>query len=253
MKVSARTGRSRQVVESIRRTCFSGRCSKRRIPGLCLRRTSTLVHGVLASCRSGYRASTSRAGEAGFRPEQLTPARCPLLGYALFFMQIEGTQIPHWLLEVNQQAEVGEEGYDVHAENALGLLLSRASPAVHAPRPVPKGQDIINCLLSRGTLADFESVLVPDGTGGADRHIMALTIWRPICFIRKPAADSRVVAVADGTQTHIHGEWPTKNNAVKHRISVFWYTAAMFHHRIATFQLLFMAIALICGQPLQMA
>ena len=26
--------------------------------------------------------------------------------YVLYYMQVAGTQIPHWLLEVNQQAEV---------------------------------------------------------------------------------------------------------------------------------------------------
>ena len=55
------------------------------------------------------------------------------VGLRPFLMQIEGTQIPHWLLEVNQQAEVGEKGYDVGAGNALGFLLPRASPAVRRP------------------------------------------------------------------------------------------------------------------------
>ena len=32
------------------------------------------------------------------------------------------------------------------------------------PDLLPKGQDIISCCLSHGTLADFESVLVSEGT-----------------------------------------------------------------------------------------
>ena len=79
-------------------------------------------------------------------------------------MQIEGTQIPHWLLEVNQQAEVGEEGYDVGAQMLWDFFCRELHPLSTHPDLLPEGRDIISCCLSRGTLADFESVLAPDGT-----------------------------------------------------------------------------------------
>ena len=108
----------------------------------------------------------ARRGGARFRGEQLTPARCPLLGYALYYMQVEGTQIPHWLLEVNQQAEVGDEGYDMGAEMLWEFFCQELQSLAMHPDLLPDGREIIECCLSRGSLADFEKVLLSDG---ADR------------------------------------------------------------------------------------
>ena len=104
----------------------------------------------------------ARRGGARFRPNQLTPARSPLLGYALYFMQVEGTQIPHWLLEVNQQTEVGDDGYDAGAELLWGFFCRELQPLVTHPDLLPEGRKIIECCLQRGTLADFEALLDPD-------------------------------------------------------------------------------------------
>ena len=52
-------------------------------------------------------------GSVSQRPDR--SARCPLLGYAMRSMQIEGTLTPHWLLELQTQPEIGEEGYDAGA------------------------------------------------------------------------------------------------------------------------------------------
>ena len=114
----------------------------------------------------------ARRGGARFRPEQLTPARCPLLGYALYFMQVEGTQIPHWLLEVNQQAEVGEEGYDAGAEMLWDFFCRELQPLATHPDLLPEGREIIHCCLSRGTLSDFEAVL------GSERTELPKTVPR---------------------------------------------------------------------------
>ena len=100
----------------------------------------------------------ARRGGAKFRPEQLTPARCPLLGYALFFMQIEGTQIPHWLLEVDKQTEVGPEGYDQGAK-ILNQFFHRELQQYLDPQLDPLGRKIIDCCLSDGTLADYEALI----------------------------------------------------------------------------------------------
>ena len=79
-------------------------------------------------------------------------------------MQIEGTQIPHWLLENDQQVEVGEEGYDTGAQMLWDFFCRELRPLATHPELLPEDRDIINCCFSRGTLADLESVLVPDGT-----------------------------------------------------------------------------------------
>ncbi len=54
----------------------------------------------------------ARRGGAKFKPEQLAEARCPLLGSVPRSIQIEGTFIPDWMINVDKQPEVGVEGYD---------------------------------------------------------------------------------------------------------------------------------------------
>lgn len=58
----------------------------------------------------------SRRGGAKFRPEVLVESRCPILGYALDSIKIDGFVIPKGFLQVNHQPEVGNEGYDVGAK-----------------------------------------------------------------------------------------------------------------------------------------
>jgi hypothetical protein len=101
----------------------------------------------------------ARRGGARFRAEQLTPARCSLLGYALYFMQVEGTQIPHWLLEVNQQAEVGDEAYDAGAQMLWDFFHRELQTLATHEDLLPQGRAIIDCCLDRGSLSDFEAVL----------------------------------------------------------------------------------------------
>lgn len=54
----------------------------------------------------------ARRGGARFRKEQIVPARSPLLGWIPFQVQVEGTLIPRWFLDVSSQPEVEEEIYD---------------------------------------------------------------------------------------------------------------------------------------------
>jgi len=97
----------------------------------------------------------ARRGNARFRPEQLTPARCPLLGYAMRNMQVEGTVIAHWFLETQTQPEVGVKGYDAGAE-ILTNFFKRELPKYLAPDLDPLGKEIIECCLAGGSLEDYE-------------------------------------------------------------------------------------------------
>jgi hypothetical protein len=54
----------------------------------------------------------SRRGISRFRNDQVSPARCPLLGYTPNTIHVEGTVIGHWFLQVETQPEVGEAAYD---------------------------------------------------------------------------------------------------------------------------------------------
>jgi hypothetical protein len=101
----------------------------------------------------------ARRGGANFRPEQLTPARCPLLGYALFFMQIEGSQIPHWFLEVDKQPEVGTEGYDTGAEMLATFFREQLQPIYDAPNLDPLGRRIIECCFDGEDVMAYEELV----------------------------------------------------------------------------------------------
>jgi len=100
----------------------------------------------------------ARRGGARFRADQLIQARCPLLGYVPWHMQIEGTLIPRWFLQVETQAEVGEEAYDKGAEMLYGFFHRELADFL-APGIDPLGRRIIECCLQRGSVADYEAIL----------------------------------------------------------------------------------------------
>jgi len=101
----------------------------------------------------------ARRSGANFRPEQLSPARCPLLGYALFFMQIEGTQIPHWFLEVDKQPEVGTDGYDAGAEILETFFRQQLKPIYDDAKLDPLGRRIIECCFDGEDITAYEELV----------------------------------------------------------------------------------------------
>ncbi len=100
----------------------------------------------------------ARRGYAKFLPEQLNPARCPLLGYTLKSMQVEGTMIPKWFLQVDTQPEVGTEGYDAGAEILQEFFARELQKFLH-PDLNKLGKDIITCCLDKGSAEDYENLL----------------------------------------------------------------------------------------------
>jgi len=100
----------------------------------------------------------ARRGVAKFQPHQIVPARCPLLGYALKSMQIEGTLLPQWFLRVETQPEVGPDGYDAGAE-ILKEFFARELRKFLDPDLDPLGKEIITCCLDGGTLQDYDNLL----------------------------------------------------------------------------------------------
>jgi hypothetical protein len=100
----------------------------------------------------------ARRGSAKFKEGQVVPARCPLLGYAMFMMRVEGTQIPHWLLEVNQQLEVGDEAYDRGAEMLTTFFRETVRPFLD-PDLSNLGRQIIQCFMDGGKVEDYEAIL----------------------------------------------------------------------------------------------
>lgn len=100
----------------------------------------------------------ARRGGARFRHDQLVPARCPLLGYAMRSMQIEGTMTPHWLLELDTQPEVGEAGYDQGAKILYEFFRQELVRFLEEDLN-PLGRRIIECCMDGGTLPDYERLI----------------------------------------------------------------------------------------------
>ncbi|MCF7958008.1 MAG: DUF4914 family protein [Phycisphaerae bacterium] len=100
----------------------------------------------------------ARRGAASFRSHQLKPARCPLLGYAFNTMQVEGTIIPQWLLQVDLQREIGPETYDKGAGILQDFFDKELQKFLHKDLE-PLGKDIITCCLDKAGLQEYESLL----------------------------------------------------------------------------------------------
>ena len=100
----------------------------------------------------------ARRGSARFKPDQLRPSRCPLLGYTLFQLHVEGSLIARWFLQVNTQPEVGDEAYDQGAEMLYDFFRQQLKlylePDLH-----PLGRQIIDCCLDGGSIEDYEAFI----------------------------------------------------------------------------------------------
>ncbi len=99
----------------------------------------------------------ARRGSARFRPDQLVPARCPLLGYALPSMRIEGVKVSSWFLEVNTQPEVGNDGYDNGAAVLYDFFRKHLAQYLKSDLSA-KGRQIIEACLDNATVDEYESL-----------------------------------------------------------------------------------------------
>jgi hypothetical protein len=100
----------------------------------------------------------ARRGGAKFRPDQIVPARCPLLGWLPKMLVIEGTTLPPWFLDTALQREVKEDGYDAGAA-ILQQFFAKQLPKYLEADLAPIGREIIECCLHGGTVADYVKLL----------------------------------------------------------------------------------------------
>jgi hypothetical protein len=103
----------------------------------------------------------ARRGNSKFRPEQIRPARSSLLGYALYSIHVEGSQIARWFLQVDTQPEVGVEAYDQGA-SMLQDFFRKELEGFNTEEMVPLGRKIIECCLDNGSLSDYENLIVAE-------------------------------------------------------------------------------------------
>ena len=100
----------------------------------------------------------ARRGVAKFKPDQIRPARCPLLGHALQHLTLEGKSVSNWFLQVNTQPEVGDAAYDEGAEILTNFFHQHIKEfmvdALH-----PLGKTIIECCLDGGQVNDYQALI----------------------------------------------------------------------------------------------
>ncbi len=103
----------------------------------------------------------TRRGNAKLKSDQFSDARCPLLGYELNYLTIEGSKIPSRFLRVHRQAEVGIDGYDAGAE-ILYDFFKKELPKFKTPGLSATGKRIIDACMSGATVEDYNSIIPMD-------------------------------------------------------------------------------------------
>ena len=93
----------------------------------------------------------ARRGGARFAARQLIPARCPLLGYALDTIMVEGQTVGHAFLQVESQPEVGEAAFD-HGAEMLNSFFHRQLRGFLHPDLMPLGKEIIESCMDGANL-----------------------------------------------------------------------------------------------------
>lgn len=100
----------------------------------------------------------TRRGNAKLRSDQYQPSRCPLLGYELNYLTIEGAKIPSRFLKVYRQNEVGEAGYDAGAE-ILYEFFKKELPQYLNTDLKKKGRKIIEACLDGAEVDDYLNMI----------------------------------------------------------------------------------------------
>ena len=100
----------------------------------------------------------ARRGGARFRDDQLVDSRCALLGRTPWHLQIEGTLVPRWFLQVETQPDVGEEAYDKGAAMLYEFFHKELKGFLSADLD-PLGKKIIQCCLDKGSVAQYEALI----------------------------------------------------------------------------------------------
>jgi len=103
----------------------------------------------------------TRRGNAKLRSDQYQEARCPLLGFELNYLTIEGAKIPSRFLQVHKQNEVEEEGYDAGAEILYEFFRSELKKYQTANLS-PTGRRIIAACLEGAGVDDYISIIPMD-------------------------------------------------------------------------------------------
>jgi len=103
----------------------------------------------------------ARRGGVNMRMDRLVPARCPILGYCLKDMKVDGQHISVKFLRPETQERLTVKGYDAGAK-ILTEFFDRELSAYDGEPLDPVGRQIIDCFRSGGSLEDY-CKLIPLG------------------------------------------------------------------------------------------
>jgi hypothetical protein len=96
----------------------------------------------------------SKHGNVDVNTEPVVEARCPILGYALDSLELDGQIIPKDFLQVDLQKENGTEGYDAGAKMLTDFFKNELQHYLVDDLD-PLGRKIINICLNDGTLKEY--------------------------------------------------------------------------------------------------
>ncbi|HRA51417.1 DUF4914 family protein [Actinotalea sp.] len=99
----------------------------------------------------------SRRGAGRIRPEHLVASRCPLLGYTLDEMKIDGQLIRQTFLRTDRQSGVGVEAYDFGAKILTDFFKSELTQFLTEDLD-PLGRAIIEVCLRDGGIEEYEAL-----------------------------------------------------------------------------------------------
>ena len=100
----------------------------------------------------------ARRGNMVFDADEIVAARCPLLGSTPKSLSIDDFELPHELLRVNEQVEVGNDGYDDGAKE-LSQFFKKELAVFNGSDLSLSGRRIIQCVFDNGTVSDFSGLL----------------------------------------------------------------------------------------------
>ena len=104
------------------------------------------------------REYVARRGSAKFKPEHLIEARCPLMGFCLDSLKIDGQYIRKAFLQPEKQQEVGKDGYDAGAK-ILTDFFKQELVKFNTDELHPLGKQIIEMFFNGASVEDYINLI----------------------------------------------------------------------------------------------
>lgn len=100
----------------------------------------------------------ARRGGVNMKMDRLSPARCPLLGYTMNEMKVDGQQIRTKFLRPETQESLGIEGYDAGAKILYNFFAKELS-VYDVEELHPVGKQILECFKNNGSVEDYCAII----------------------------------------------------------------------------------------------